>query len=157
MAAAGRVFGLVVAVFGVLGIALGASGYLAVDWARTQFLVAAGGTTPSQFGPVFVALVALQTTVSQFLVGTAVAGLVGTMAGSRFPDARTAGLVAGGGSLVGFYLMAALAVLPVTLAGGPGTEQVYGLGQAVGPLLLAGVPAAVAGGIGGVVGAALVR
>lgn len=157
MAAAGRVFWLVVAVFAVLGVALGTSGYLAMDWARTQFLVAAGGTTPSRFGPVFVALVAFQTTVSQFLVGTAVAGLVGTMAGSRIPEARTAGLVAGGGSLVGFYLMALVGVFLLTRAGGAGTEQVYSLGQAVGPLLVAGVPAAVAGGLGGVVGSSLVR
>lgn len=157
MAAAGRVFGLIVAVFAVLGVALGTSGYLAVDWARTQFLVAAGGATPSRFGPVFVALVAFQTTVSGFLVGTAAAGLVGTMAGSRFPDAGTAGLVAGGGSLVGFYLMSLVTVLLVTLVGGPGTEQVYDLEQVALPLLLAGAPAAVAGGVGGVVGSALVR
>ncbi|MFB6304062.1 MAG: hypothetical protein ABEH47_02765 [Haloferacaceae archaeon] len=157
MATAGRVFGLIVGVFAVLGVALGASGYLALDWARTQFLVAAGGATPSQFGPVFVALVAFQTTVSGFLVGTAVAGLVGTMAGSRFPDVGTAALVAGGGSLVGFYLMAGVVVLVLTLVGGPGTGQVYGPGQAAGPLLLAGVPAAVAGGAGGAVGSSLVR
>lgn len=157
MASAGRVFGLVVAVFAVLGVGLGASGYLAVDWARTQFLVAAGGTTPSRFGPVFVALVAFQTTVSAVLVGTAVAGLVGAMAGSRFPEARTAGLVAGGGSLVGFYVMAALAVLFVTSVGGPGTDQIYAPAQALMSLLLAGGPAAVAGGAGGVLGASLVR
>ncbi|MFB6080095.1 MAG: hypothetical protein ABEJ81_03760 [Haloferacaceae archaeon] len=157
MSAAGRAFGLIVAVFAVLGVALGASGYLAVDWARTQFVVAAGGATPGRFGPVFVALVAVQTTVAQFLIGTAVAGLVGAMAGSRFAEVRTAGLVAAAGSATGFYLMGVLAVLLLSLAGGPGTGQVYAPGQALGPLLLAGVPAALAGGAGGVAGAALVR
>jgi hypothetical protein len=157
MPVAGRVFGLIVAVFAALGVAIGGTGYLALDWARTQFVVAAGGTTPGRFGPVFVALVAFQTTVTQFLLGTAVAGLVGAMAGSRFADARTAGLVAAGGSVTGFYLMGAIAVLLLSLVGGPGAGQVYDPGQALGPLVLAGIPAGLAGGAGGVAGAALVR
>lgn len=152
-----RVFGLIVGVFAVLGIALGASGYLAMEWAREQFVVAAGGTTPGRFGPVFVALVALQTTASQFLVGTAVAGVVGAMAGSRFAVPRTAGLVAAAGSVTGFYLMGLIAVLVLSLVGGPGTGQVYDVGQALGPLALGGIPAGLAGGAGGAVGAALVR
>ncbi|MFB6302589.1 MAG: hypothetical protein ABEH78_06990 [Haloferacaceae archaeon] len=157
MPATGRVLGLIVGVFAVLGVALGASGYLAMEWAREQFVVAAGGTTPGQFGPVFVALVAFQTTVSQFLIGTAVAAVVGVMAGSRFAVPRTAGLVAAAGSLTGFYLMGLIAVLCLSLVGGPGTGQVYSVGQAFGPLAMGGVPAAVAGGAGGVAGAALVR
>lgn len=157
MPSTGRVVALIVGVFAVLGVALGASGYLAMGWAREQFVVAAGGSSPGEFGPVFVALVAFQTTVSQFLVGTAVAGVVGAMAGSRFAVPRTAGLVGAGGSVVGFYLMGLIAVFLVSLAGGPGTDQVYDVGQALGPLALGGVPAGIAGGAGGVAGAALVR
>lgn len=157
MAATGRVVGLIVGVFAVLGVALGVSGYLAMEWATEQFLVAAEGPTAERFGPVFVALIAFQTTVSQFLVGTAVAGVVGAMAGSRFAVPRTAGLVAATGSMTGFYLMGAIAVVVLSLVGGPGTEQVYGLGQALGPLALGGVPAGVAGGAGGVIGSTLVN
>lgn len=157
MPSTGRVAGLIVGVFAVLGVALGVSGYLAMEWATRQFLVAAGGTTAERFGPVFVALVAFQTTVSQFLIGTAVAGVVGAMAGSRFAVPRTAGLVAAVGSITGFYLMGAISVLVLSLVGGPGTEQVYAPGQALGPLALGGLPAGIAGGIGGVIGSALVK
>jgi hypothetical protein len=157
MSRAGRVLGLVVGLFLALGVGLGAAGHLAVGWAGRQFVAGASGASPAEFGPVFVALVAFQTTVATLLVGVAVAGLVGAMAGSRFVTARRAGLVAGGGSLLGFYAMGGTTVLLVTLAGGPGTEQLFDPGAALGPLALTGLLAGLAGGAGGVAGTALVR
>lgn len=155
MSDARRAFGLVVSVFVALGVATGILGAIVVDWARVQFVV--GAENVGRLGPTLVALAAAQTTGSQFLLGVAVAGLVGAMAGSRLPRRRMAGLVGGGGSLVGFYLMAGIGVALVTSVGGPGTGQVYDPGQFVGRFVLAGVPAALAGGAGGVAGTTLVR
>jgi hypothetical protein len=157
MSRTGRVLALVVGVFLALGLGLGVAGHLAVGWAGRQFVVGASGASPAEFGPVFVALVAFQTTVAALLVGVAVAGLVGAMAGSRFVAVRRAGLVAGVGSLLGFYVMGGTTVLLVSLAGGPGTEQVFDPGAALGPLALTGLLAGLAGGVGGVAGATLVR
>ncbi|MFB6124133.1 MAG: hypothetical protein ABEJ78_11830 [Haloferacaceae archaeon] len=148
---------LVVGIFAVLGVALGAVNYVVTDWARVQFVSAASGANLDAFGPVFVALSAFQTTVTLFLAGPVVGTVVGTLVGSRFIDRRLAGGVAGGGSLVGFFVMAGFGLAGLSLVGGPGTGQVYAVGQAVGPLLAAGVATGVVGGVGGVLGSAFVR
>jgi len=157
MTATRRVFALVVGVFATVGVTGGGAGLVVVDWARTQFVVDAAGAQPAEFGPTFVAVVALQTTATLLLIGVGVAALVGTLAGSRFARVGTAGLVAGSGSLVGFYAMAALVVGLVTVAGGEGTGQVYDAGQALVPVVVAGLPAGVAGAVGGSAGAVLTR
>jgi hypothetical protein len=148
---------LVVALFAMLGVALGLVSYTATNWARVQFITAATGASPANFGPVFVALSAFQTTVTLFFAGPVVGTLVGTLVGSRFLDVKLAGGVAGGGSLVGFYLMAGICLFGLSLVSGPGTEQVYAVGQAVGPLVVAGVVTGVVGTVGGVLGSTFVR
>jgi hypothetical protein len=124
-----------------------------MGWARLQFIDAAAGQSPATFGPVFVAAVAVQTTVTTFLIGPVVGALLGFLVGSRHPDLRSAVVVSGGGALLGFYLMAGLALVGV-LGGlsGVGTGQVYGVRQVLGPFVLSGVPALVAGGVAGALG-----
>lgn len=146
---------LVVGTFAALGLALALAGYTTTNWARVQFLTGAGGSAPQTFGPVFVALSVFQTTVTLFFAGPVVATVLGLLSGSRFRDRRRAGVVAGGGALVGFFAMAGLGLLGIAAVTGIG--QAYSLGQAVGPLLLSGVGAAVAGGVAGVMGSAFVR
>lgn len=148
---------LVVGVFAALGAALGVVSYVVTDWARVQFVAAASGANLSQFGPVFVALSAFQTTVTLLLAGPVVGTVVGTLVGSRFLDWKLAGGVAGGGSLVGFFVMAGLGVLGLSLVGGSGTGQIYAVSQSVGPLLVAGATTGVVGGVSGVLGSAFVR
>ncbi|MFC6988453.1 hypothetical protein ACFQJD_06535 [Haloplanus sp. GCM10025708] len=148
---------LVVGVFAALGAALGVVSYAATDWARVQFASAASGATLAEFGPVFVSLSAFQTTVTLFLAGPVVGTVVGVLVGSRFLDWRLAGGVAGGGSLVGFFVMAGLGTFGLSLVGGPGTEQIYAVDQAIGPLLVAGVATGVVGGVSGLLGSAFVR
>lgn len=148
---------LVVAIFGALGVALGLAGYATTNWARVQFVSAAAGSNPTGFGPVFVALSAFQTTVTLFFAGPIVGTVVGALVGSRFLDWRVAGGVAGGGSFVGFFVMAGFGLLGLSLVGGPGTEQVYAVGQAFVPLLVSGVATGVGGSVGGTLGSRFVR
>jgi hypothetical protein len=152
-----RQVGLIVATFAAVGVALGVVGYVAADWARTQFVTAATGSAPETFGPVFLALSTFQTTVTLFFAGPVVAATLGLLSGSRFPDATTAGAVAGGGALVGFFLMAGFGLVGLSLLSGPGTGQTYALGGAVGPLLLSGVATAATGGVAGILGSRFVR
>jgi len=152
-----RQVALIVGTFTAVGLALGVVGFVAADWARTQFVTAATGTDPATFGPVFVALSVLQTTIALFFAGPVVAAALGLLSGSRFADAGTAGLVAAAGALVGFFVMAGAGLAGLSLVSGPGTGQTYPLAGAVGPLLLSGVATAVTGGVAGLLGSRFVR
>jgi hypothetical protein len=152
-----RLAGFLLVLSAVIGVAVGLAGHVAVGWARTQFLTAATGNSPTTFGPVFVALVFFQTTVTVFVVGTALSALLGSLAGSRLTELREALLVGAGGGGAGYYVMALTAVLVLSLAGGPGTDQTYSLAQAVGPVALSGLPAVAAGALGAVLGSGLAR
>ncbi|GAB3318831.1 hypothetical protein [Haloplanus salinarum] len=152
-----RQVALIVTAFAAVGVALGVVGFVGTDWARTQFVTGATGNAPETFGPVFVALSALQTTVTLFFAGPVLAATVGLLSGSRFVDDGTAGAVAAGGSLVGFFVLAGAGLAGVALVSGPGTDQTYPLVGAVGPLLLAGVATAATGGVAGLLGCRFVR
>ena len=152
-----RQIGLIVGTFAAVGLALGVVGFVAADWARTQFVTAATGTDPATFGPVFVALSTFQTTITLFFAGPVVAATLGLLSGSRFADAGTAGLVAAGGALVGFFVMAGAGLAGLSLVSGPGTGQTYSLAGAASPLLLSGVATALTGGVAGVLGSRFVR
>jgi len=153
----GRQLGLIVGTFAALGVALGTVGYVTAAWARAQFVVAATGSQPAEFGPVFVALSTFQTTVTMLLVGPVVGAALGLLSGSRFPAPLRAGGVAAAGTLVGFLLMTGLGVAGIGLVSGPGTGQTYAPSAAAGPLLLSALATGAVGGVAGVVGSALVR
>jgi hypothetical protein len=155
MSEARRLVGFLVVLGAVIGVAVGLGGHVAVSWARTQFLTAASGSSPASFGPVFVALVFFQTTVTVFVLGTALAALLGSLAGSRIPDLRGAIVVGAAGGGGGYYVMALAAVVVLSFVGGRGTGQTYSLGQALGPLVLLGLPAVAAGTVGAVLGSEL--
>ena len=155
MGDARRLVGFLLLLSTAVGVAVGLVGHVSLGWARTQFLTAAGGSTPEAFGPVFLALVFFQTTVTVFVVGTALSALLGSLAGSRVRTVRDALVVGAGGGGAGYYLMALSAVVVLSFAGGRGTAQTYDLGQALGPLVLSGVPAVVAGAVGAVLGSEL--
>lgn|GEM_PF-257234 len=148
---------LIVAVFALVGAALGVVGFVAGDWARTQFVTGATGSQPATFGPVFLALSIFQTTVTLFVAGPILASVLGLLSGSRFADATAAAGVAGGGALVGFFVMTGLALLGLSALSGPSTGQIYSLRTAVGPLLLSGVTTTVVGGGAGALGSRFVR
>lgn len=152
-----RQAGLIVGVFALVGAALGVVGFVAGDWARTQFVTGATGSSPATFGPVFLALSVFQTTITLFFAGPILAAVLGLLSGSRFADPSAAAGVAAGGSLVGFFAMAGLGLAGLAALSGAGTGQVYTLSTAVGPLLLSGVATTVTGGVGGALGSRFVR
>jgi hypothetical protein len=147
MAATSRVVALVLAVFAAVGLALGLVGYLTLSWAQARFVVAAGGASPGEFGPVFVGLVSFQTAATQMALAPVLSVLVGALGGSRFREVRRAAAVTGGATALGCLLMALLGLGVTGLAG---AQQAVGLGDALVPLAATAV-------VGGGVGAALVR
>lgn len=149
-----RALGLLVAVFAAVGLALGVVGFLTLSWAQTRFVVTAGGASPSQFGPVFVGLVFFQTVGTHLALGPVLSVLLGTLAGSRFPETGRAAAVAGAGTALGSLLMAVLALAVTGLAG---VAQGVGFGTALVPIVATAVVGGGAGAAGGAVGASLVR
>jgi hypothetical protein len=154
MTSTSRTAALLVGVFAVVGLALGIVGYVAVSWAQTRFVAAAAGNAPGEFGPVFVGLVFFQTVVTDLALGTVLAALLGTLAGSRFRDPRRAAATTGAGTGVGCLLLAGLGV---GLTGLAGVDQAVGLGPALGPIAATALVGGGAGAAGGVVGATMVR
>jgi len=152
-----RQTGLIVATFALVGAALGAVGFVAGDWARTQFVTAATGSAPATFGPVFLALSVLQTTVTVLVVGPVLAAVLGLLSGSRFAAPSVAASVGGGGALIGFFCMAGFGLLGLAALSGPGTGQLYALRDALGPLLVTGAAATATGGAAGALGSRFVR
>lgn len=152
-----RQAGLIVATFALVGAALGVVGFVAGDWARTQFVTGATGSAPETFGPVFLALSVFQTTVTLLFAGPVLAAVLGLLSGSRFADPSAAAGVAAGGALVGFFCMAGFGLLGLSTLSGPGTEQLYSLRGAVTPLLLTGAATTAVGGVAGALGSRFVR
>lgn len=142
----------VVVVFTVVGLGLALVDYVVANWATVQFVSAAGGRTPEQFGPVFVASLALGTVALSLVAGTLLAGVLGVLVGSRHPTRQTV-VSTGGGSVVGFALLAGLSVAGVhTGVTGPAATQLFTVGQAVGPVATAAVVAGLVGAAGALVG-----
>jgi len=146
--------GLMAVIFAIFGIALGILAFVAGSWAQTQLIADAGGHA-ADFGPVFVSVSFLQTAIILFFMGPLVAAVVGGLIGGTAPDPK-GGLVIGGvGSLVGFYLMSVIALLFLVLSKGQGTDQALTFGQALRPMLIAGIPTAIIGAVISALGSAV--
>jgi hypothetical protein len=137
--------GFVTAIFAVFGIALGILAFVSGSWAQSQLITDAGGAT--QFGPVFIAVAYLQTAVILFFLGPVIAALIGGLLGSVFSSPKTALITGGVGSLVGFYIMSAIALGVLMLSKGGQAQQAFGFGQALFPMLISGVPTAIMGSL----------
>lgn len=137
--------GFVTAIFAVFGIALGILAFVSGSWAQTQLVTDAGGAV--DFGPIFIAIAYLQTAVIILFLGPVIAALVGGLLGSVFSSPKTALITGGGGSLVGFYIMSVIALGVLVLSKGSGATQAFSFGQALFPMLVAGVPTAIMGSL----------
>lgn len=146
-----------VGTFAATGLAFGLFGLLSMQWAQTQFITAARGETIETFGPVLLAVVYFQTAVMFFLVGPVLAGLTGALIGSRFPSPSKAALAGGGSSFAGFLVFLVLSLGITSQVSGPGTGQLFTLGAALVPALVATVLTSLAGGGGGALGSMAVR
>lgn len=142
-----------VAVFLLIGLTVGVAGAISMVWAQGQFLAPGADQRTQVLGQLFVSVIHFQSTVVLFLLGPVLAAVLGLGLGSRIGSSTTAGLVSGGSALLGFYLMTVVAILLMGLALSPaGSRQTYSLGQAVGPVVVAGIAAGAAGGIAGALG-----
>jgi hypothetical protein len=137
--------GFVTVIFAVFGIALGILAFVSGSWAQSQLITDAGGAT--DFGPIFIAIAYLQTAVIIFFLGPVIAALIGGLLGSVFSSPKTALITGGGGSLVGFYIMSVIALGVLVLSKGDGATQAFSFGQALFPLVVAGIPTAIMGSL----------
>jgi len=119
--------------------------FVSGSWAQSQLVTDAGGAT--DFGPIFIAIAYLQTAVIIFFLGPVIAALVGGLLGSVFSSPKTALITGGGGSLVGFYIMSVIALGVLVLSKGDGATQAFSFGQALVPMLVAGIPTAIMGSL----------
>ncbi|ATW89312.1 hypothetical protein halTADL_2581 [Halohasta litchfieldiae] len=134
-----------ISLFTLFGIALGVLAFVSGSWAQSQLVTDAGGAT--DFGPIFIAIAYLQTAVIIFFLGPVIAALVGGLLGSVFSSPKTALITGGGGSLVGFYIMSVIALGVLVLSKGDGATQAFSFGQALVPMLVAGIPTAIMGSL----------
>ncbi|SEI59265.1 hypothetical protein SAMN05444271_103103 [Halohasta litchfieldiae] len=137
--------GFMISLFTLFGIALGVLAFVSGSWAQSQLVTDAGGAT--DFGPIFIAIAYLQTAVIIFFLGPVIAALVGGLLGSVFSSPKTALITGGGGSLVGFYIMSVIALGVLVLSKGDGATQAFSFGQALVPMLVAGIPTAIMGSL----------
>lgn len=149
-----RNFVVTMTMFVIFGIALGILAYVAGTWAQTQLIADAGGQAAA-FGPVFVSVTFLQTAIVILFFGPVVAGIVGSLLGSDLRSPTRALLTGGISSLLGFYLMAIVALGFLVFAKGPDAQQAFSLTHAIQPMLLAGVPTAVIGAVTSTLSAAI--
>jgi len=137
--------GFMISLFTLFGIALGVLAFVSGSWAQSQLVTDAGGAT--DFGPIFIAIAYLQTAVIIFFLGPVIAALVGGLLGSVFSSPKTALITGGGGSLVGFYIMSVIALGVLVLSKGDVATQAFSFGQALVPMLVAGIPTAIMGSL----------
>lgn len=143
--------GLIVAVFAALGFGLGLAGYVSISWGHSVFVASASGPTAERFGPLFVSVVYFQNVSAIFFVGLITSLVSGLLFGSNFLQARNALLATGGGTIVGFWMMALVALVIMSL--GMGEPRGFGLFDAFGQIALAGIPAGIVGSVAGYLGA----
>ncbi len=117
-----------IALFVIVGIGLGLSGYIALDFMQSSFVEGAEpGSMMQSLGQLFVALVALQTSFITFLLGSVVAATTGLSSAKRFATRRAAAIHNGGAAAIGFPLMVGVAIFIMLLAlGGGGGESTAG-------------------------------
>ncbi len=137
--------GFMTAVFAGFGIALGLLAFISGSWAQSQLITDAGGA--AEFGPVFIAVAYLQTAIVILLLGPVIAALAAGLLGPVFSSPKLA--LAGGGiaSLVGFYIMAVIALAILVLSKGPEAQQAFSFTQVLVPMLTAGIPTAIMGSL----------
>jgi len=109
-----RHVGITTLLFVIVGIGLGASGYIIVDYAGVAFGGEDQGQIAQAISGLFIGLVVLQTTFVTFLLGSIVAMVTGILAATH-STRRQAALSNGLGALVGFPLMVLFSVVLMLL------------------------------------------
>ncbi len=119
-----------IGLFGIVGIGLGLSGYITLDFMQSTFV---DGTEPDSLirgiGQMMVLLAALQTSFVTFLLGSVVATATGLASGRSSTSLRSSVLSSGVAATIGFPIMVSVAIAIMLLAldlgggGGGGGQQ----------------------------------
>jgi len=137
--------GFIIVTFALFGIALGILAFISGSWAQSQLVTDAGGAV--DFGPVFIGIAYLQTAIVILFLGPIIAALVGGLLSSTISSPKIAFVVGGFGSLLGFYIMSVIALGILVLSKGSNATQAFSFGQALVPMLTAGLPTALMGSL----------
>ncbi|WP_049972805.1 hypothetical protein [Haladaptatus cibarius] len=154
----GKNIGLIIAVFGVVGIGIGLTGFISVGWMQGTFTNPEQGEIANSFGQLFVGLILLQSIILAFFTGPTIATVTGLISGLSTADGKQAAVVNGVGSFVGFYVMVVVAVVVMSLAydggssSGGSSESLFDLGNTLTTALKVGIPTGAVGVIAGYLG-----
>lgn len=150
--------GITIAVFAVLGVGIGLTGFFPMEYIVNQFSSTDGGQIAQAIGQLLIGVVFLQSVLMSMFLGPTVAGLTGLLS-SLSLNSRGSAIIAGGvGGFIGFYLMVIIAVvimsaaLPAGDGGGTSGQQATDLSQLLGPILKSGFPSGLVGAATGAIG-----
>lgn len=157
-----RTFGLIIAIFAAIGVGLGLTGFVTMEFAQQQF---GAGPDSSEFArslsQLFVGIIFFMSAVVTFFAGPISAGIGGVTSGVRVQGRNKGALLGGAGSFIGFYVMVilALGIMSMALGGGGGgtgnasnPSQSIDIGKNIGTLLKASLPTGITGVLAGVIG-----
>lgn len=117
-------FVVIVGTFVTVGLSIGVVGFLSATTAESRFLdTAAGGA--EQFGPVAVEIAHFGALVTVLFCSPILAAALGVLSGARLHDRTASTVVAGGGALVGFTLLASIAIVLTNLGTAEGTAPLF--------------------------------
>lgn len=151
---------LVVALFAVVGVGLGLTGYISIDAANQQFVDNAEGEFMQGIGQLFVGVLVFQSGIMTFFLGSVVAS-VGAVSIASVTESRMESVITNGAaSFVGFYVMVVLTLVIMLAAFSSGDGSGGGTtsdgGQSIGdfgrfakPLVIAGLPTTLVGLVSG--------
>lgn len=151
MKSAIRTAGLTAAVFALVGIGLGLSGMIVIDYAQTQFLSPDAGEFAQSIGQLMIVMLALGGIMTTFFTGPTVGALTSLAFGRDISSTRDAALGTGLGSFVGFLLMTTIAValiggsLDVGGGGSGGSGGSVNVVKLASQILIASVPTTLVG------------
>jgi hypothetical protein len=152
-----RHIGAITALFVIIGIGLGFSGFIALEYTQTQLVDNANGDFAESIGQLLVVVIFLQSGFVSFLLGSIVASIGAVHTTSSTQSLTEAVLSNSIASLVGFPLMVVLAVGIMLLAfdgGGSGSSGSGGspvdLLQLVSQVAIITVPTVLVGAISAV-------
>lgn len=148
----GKYLVITIAVFGLVGLGLGLTGYIGMSFAQDTFVDPTASELEQGFGELFVAIVFFQSMIVTLFAGPIVAGVTGLISGVTLHDRVSSAIVGGVGAFIGFYVMVITAIFIMSLGlssnsgdGGSSADQGMQLSQMLSPVIKAALPTTVVG------------
>lgn len=146
--------GLVLGIFALVGVGLGLSGMMLLEFAQGQFVDPEAAEIAQAIGQLMVMILFLSGVLTTFFTGPTVGAIVGITIGQSGGNTRGAILSGAVGSFVGFILMSviAIAIMGTAISAGGDAGASTGpmdtsTGSYIGKILIASLPTTVVGGV----------